>query len=143
MKYLENELLIPFNIPDKYGMWYDINSYDWSKLEKPLFGQIGDSEIDGLQLTEATHTIFNIQVKGNGVYGDVRLLENYDNILNHYLDNGFEMVFRSAGSVSYDDTTKYCEFFEIIGFNAILKKNDNFSNMIYRTDKINKIIKNV
>lgn len=144
MIYLENELLIPFNIPDKYGMWYDNNSYNWNELNKPIFGQIGDSEYDTIQLNTVTHAVFNIRVKSNGVYGDIRVLDIDDgNKLNDYLDNGIEMVFRAAGSISYNDNTKYCEFINISAFNAILKMNDYYGEVIYRIDKINNIIKNV
>lgn len=145
MKYLENELLIPFNIPDKYGMWYDINSYNWNKLEgKSLLGQIGDSEFGELQLTKATHSIFNIQIKNNGVYGDIRILDiSGGNKINDYLDNNIELVFRNSGLVSYDDKTKYCELLDLLGFNAILKTNDVYDDIIYRKDKLHKIKNNI
>jgi hypothetical protein len=83
-------------------------------------------------------------IKRNGLYGDIRILDITDgNKINDYLDNNIEMVFRASGSVSYNDTTKYCEFFNITGFNALIKTNDNYGDIIYRIDKLKRIKNNI
>lgn len=147
MKYLNNELLIPFNVKDKNGMWFDIDSYDWNKLkqsvQKSLFGKIGHT--DGtIQLSDISHQIINIYIKPTGVYGDIRVLEfGYGKSLGELINNGYEFVFRNAGITSYNSITGYCSFYEFLGFNAILKCDDVYDQIIWRSDKIKKILSNI
>jgi len=146
MKYLENELLIPFNIKDKYGMWFDKNSYDWGELLKKekqsLFGQIDATDRFGdVILSEISHQIINIKIKDSGVYGDILILEfGYGLNLKALLHSGIDMVFRNAAAIEYDNDTGYCKIADIWGFSAIVKKDDVYGDIIYRRKKLNKIL---
>ena len=169
MQKLKSVLLIPFNIKDKQGRWYDINSYDWDKLIKKsqsigVFGKIGNSSINSI--TAITHQINNIYVCSFGVYGDIELLPTKPNDLDIFLKSGIEMVFRTIGERDYsiqyckynniygvelvfktigecDYSIQYCKYNNIYGFNAILKVNDLYGDILYRGKKIKKLLKNI
>jgi len=135
MKYLKNELFLPFNIKDKNGRYVDINSYDWDKLiffqkNCGLYGVNG--KIYESFMLSTSHEIYNIKVLSSGLYGDVKILNNpYGLKLND--------VFRPRIEVDID--VKYQKIYNIDMFFAISKTNDIYGDIIYRREKLQKIVK--
>jgi len=146
MKYLENVLLIPFNIKDKNGMWFDEDSFYWETLnEKTLFGVIGeDFEVGATSLSKASHQIINFQIKNSGVYGDIRILNSSEgDKLKAFDDNNIDIVFRNSGAIDYNATNGYCKALDIWGFNMMLKSDDIYDEIVWRSGKLNKILSNI
>ena len=146
MKYLNNELLIPFNIKDKSGLWYDKNSFQSIDLEKVvqkgLFGSMGYVE-STINLSEISHQIINIEIRNSGIYGDIRVLNSgYGRHLNEIIDNGINLVFRYVG-MSSEDSSGYSTVFEIWGFPVMGRKDDIYDEIIWRGDKLKKILKKI
>jgi len=146
MKYLNNELLIPFNIKDKNGLWYNRESFDTINIEKSvqkgLFGSMGYVE-STINLSEISHQIINIEIRNSGIYGDIRVLDSgYGRHLNEIIDNGINLVFRYVG-MSSEDSSGYSTVFEIWGFPVMGRKDDIYDEIIWRGDKLKKILKKI
>lgn len=147
MKYLNNELLIPFNVKDKNGLWYNRESFETINIKKAtqkgLFGKIGYVE-STIPLSEISHQIINIEIKDSGIYGDIRILNfGYGINLNGMIDRGDNLVFRYVGVSSATPLTGYNTVFEFWGFPVMLQQDDIYDQSIWRKGKIDKILKNL
>jgi hypothetical protein len=148
MIFLENQLLIPFDIRDNDGYYYDYNSYDWDLLIKKsneapyIFGSYCDDK--DIWMANVSHFVKNIRETNYGIYGDVCILETTKGLeLQKLIDSGIEVVFRPRIEADVDIQTMYIKAFNIDTFYCVFKTNDRYGNIIYRKDKLHKIKNNI
>ena len=148
MLLLKNQLLIPFDIRDKNGYYYDNNSYDWDLLIKKsndapgIFGAFCDDK--DIYLHHMSHNIRNIKKTYYGIYGDIYIIETtMGQELESLIKSGIDIVFRPRVEAEVDIQTMYIKAFKIDVFHSMLKTNDNYGDIIYRKDKLHKIKNNI
>lgn len=142
---LRNTLLIPFNHKDNLGYYYTIKSYDWEKMvisnkHCTIYGGLND-EYNDMSLINLSHTINNIRYDFFGLYGDIETLDTKSGYqLCLFISEGIEFVFRPGNIDALTNSTKHLILSDDIHiFNAILKTNDIYGDIIYRKDKLEKI----
>ena len=149
MKYLEKELLVPFNVKDKSGYYYDMGSYDWESLNTDnIFGICVPDESyheKEVWFEHLSHQVINFQIKPEGVYGDIRILDTKEGKnLQAMIDEGIEIVFRIGGVVGDVDLKRmHIGLLELESVHAILKEHDQYDEIIYRNYKLNKLMNEI
>ena len=147
---LKDQLLIPFNQYTKTGKIYNVNSYDWNKIINKgaftgvLFGEFGgdNSNLD-IIIKYISHTISNIRVEDDGLFGDIKILETKTgNILKKYINVGFQIFFRMKAYTKYYSKNPVV-ISNIVTFNAYTIDDDWYNVVEFRNFKINKIMNRI
>ena len=136
--------LIHFGYLNKNGRVYGEKDIDMNDLSgRTLYGEIGYPNRFQVSMNEVSHQISNLEMYGDALYGEVKILETpKGRTLKELIKNGTKFVFRPRGSgtVNPDGTVND---YKIYTFDAVLAKDDAFDRARLRGGKLHRIINKI
>lgn len=134
--------LIHFNYENKNGHIFQKNNIILPKLNNQvLFGELTHPKTTDITLSNVSHTISNIKIIGNALYGDIKILDTDKGkrLKELIKENIVQFRPRTTGIVNTDGTISN---YRIYTFDAIIGE-DAFDAIKIRSIKIDKILKNI
>lgn len=138
--------LLPFN-ENKNGRYYDKDSYDWSKIiEKAnngtLLGEIshgGNKTLD-VQLSNVTHSIKDIEIYDDGIWGEIEILDTpMGKNIKELKDSGMKFDVSSRANGTVDNNGKVI-IGQLASFDLIPHVETSLEK---RRKKLNQILKRI
>lgn len=132
--------LLHFGYLNKNNRIYREKDIDLNELNKnPLLGEINHPSRFLTDLSLVSHKITNLEIYGDALYGEVKILETPKGCILKELMKNTRFVFRprASGTVNSNGTINN---YKIHTFDAILASEDSFDRTSFRRLKIEKII---